>query len=457
MEEEFIVKVIVVGSSHGGFEAVRELLATRPDVEIQWYEKGDFVSFLSCGMQLYLEGVVKDVNNVRYATAEGMRATGVHGFVRQEVARISPDKHEVHVKNLADGTEPDESYDKLILSAGAVPVELPVPGNDLDNVYYMRGRDWAMKLKRATVEPTIKNVVVIGSGYIGIEAAEVFAKAGKNVTVIDILPRLLSVYLDKEFTSVLTKEMAENGVHAASGETVKEIVGKDGKVAKVVTDQAEYPAELVVEAVGVRPNTKWLADTLELNSNGTIKTDEYQRTSQPDIFAVGDATKIKFAPTDKPAQIALATNGRRQGRYAVKNLTDAKYPTPAVSGSSALSVFDYHFASTGIKEGTADKFGMTTQSVYVEDTYRPPFVPADQNPKVQFKLTFDPTDGRILGAQIMSKADVTANINVISLAIQQKLTVDDLAYADFFFQPGFDRPWNIINVAAQKAQRELAK
>ena len=263
MEEEFIVKVIVVGSSHGGFEAVRELLATQPDAEIQWYEKGDFVSFLSCGMQLYLEGVVKDVNNVRYATAEGMRAKGVHVFVRQEVASISPDKHEVHVKNLADGTERDESYDKLILSAGAVPVELPVPGNDLDNVYYMRGRDWAMKLKRATVEPTIKNVVVIGSGYIGIEAAEVFAKAGKNVTVIDILPRLLSVYLDKEFTSVLTKEMAENGVHAASGETVKEIVGKDGKVAKVVTDQAEYPAELVVEAVSVRPNTKWLADTLE--------------------------------------------------------------------------------------------------------------------------------------------------------------------------------------------------
>ncbi len=213
----------------------------------------------------------------------------------------------------------------------------------------------------------------------------------------------------------------------------------------------------MVEAVGVRPNTKWLAGTLDLYDNGLVKTDEYQRTSQPDIFAVGDATKINFAPTGKPAPIALATNARRQGRYAVKNLEEATQPTQAVSGSSALSVFDYHFASTGIKEGTAGKFGLETQSVYVEDTQRPPFVSEDQNPKVQFKLTFDPKDGRVLGAQIMSKADVTANINVISLAIQAKLTVNDLAYADFFFQPGFDRPWNIINVAAQKAQRELQK
>ena len=181
------MKVIVVGSSHGGYETVRGILAEQPDTEIQWYEKGDFLSFLSCGMQLYLEGVVKDVNSVRYATPEGMRAQGVHVFTRQEITQVDAAKHQVTVHDLAHDTTRTESYDKLVLSVGAVPVNLPVPGNDLKNVYAMRGRDWAVKLKAKTVDPTVQNVVVIGAGYIGVEAAEVFAKAGKHVTLIDMI------------------------------------------------------------------------------------------------------------------------------------------------------------------------------------------------------------------------------------------------------------------------------
>ncbi|MBA1435089.1 FAD-dependent oxidoreductase [Bombilactobacillus bombi] len=449
------MKVIVVGSSHGGFEAVQELLQDYPQAEIQWYEKGDFISFLSCGMQLYLEGIVKDVNSVRYATKSKMEQQGVHVFVQQEVTAIKPQDHQVDIHNLVDDTTRTEAYDKLIISPGAIPAQLPVPGKDLDNIYFMRGRDWAIKLKRASVEPDIKNVVVIGSGYIGIEAAEVFAKAGKNVTIIDILPRILGTYLDKEFTDILEHDLKQRKITLALGQNVQKFVGQNQKVQQVITDQGSYDADLVIEAAGIKPNTEWLADVLELNPDKTIKTDAYQRTSQPDIFAVGDATWVTFAPTGKPAKIALATNSRRQGRYAVKNLEKAQYPTPGVSGSSALSVFDYHFASTGIKDATAKNYQTEVASIYLEDNYRPAFVPQTHNAKVQFKLTYSPKDGRVLGAQIMSTVDVTANINAISLAIQQHLTVADLAYTDFFFQPGYDRPWNIINVAAQKAQRQL--
>ena len=451
------MKIIVVGSSHGGFETVQESLLDYPDATIQWYEQGDFLSFLSCGMQLYLEGTVKNVDDVSYATPEGMRAKGVEVNLQQAITAINADQHTVQVKDLKNNTTREESYDKLVLSVGAVPFELPVPGRDLENVYAMRGRDWAIKLKAKTVDPTVKNVVVIGSGYIGIEAAEAFAKAGKHVTVVDVLPRLLSLYLDQEFTDQLTAEMQAHNIYPAVGQGVKEYVGVDGKLTKVVTDQAEYDADLVIEAAGIRPNTGWLKDTLQLDRSGRIEINEFLQTSQPDIFAVGDATVVKYAPTGKEMPIALATNARRQGRYAAKNLVTANQPVPAVSGSSALSVFDYHFASTGIKEGTADKMGVKTQSVLVSETYRPHFVPEAENPVVDFKLTFDPETRRVLGAQIMSKADVTANINAISLAIQGKITIDDLAYADFFFQPGFDRPWNIMNVAAQKAQRLLDK
>lgn len=452
------MKVIVVGSSHGGYESVRGILAEQPDTEIQWYEKGDFISFLSCGMQLYLEGVVKDVNSVRYATAKGMRAKGVNVFVHQEVTSVNPDAHTVTVHNLDDDSTRQEKYDKLILSAGAVPASIPVSGSDLENVYAMRGRDWAIKLKAKTVDPDVQNVTVIGAGYIGIEAAEVFSKAGKHVTLIDILPRPLALYLDQEFTDILANTLTDHNIYLATGQTVKEFTGTDGKVTTVKTDQAEYPSDLVIETAGIKPNTNWLKDTLDLTDKGLVKVDDHLQTSQPDIYAVGDSTKVPFAPTGKPLQIALATNARRQGRIAAKNVLGHDMKMPAVSGSSALSVFDYHFASTGLKEGTSATNGVKTQSVFVTDTTQPPFVPdAAGNQPVYFKLTFDPKNHQILGAQIMSKRDVTANINSISLAIQGKMTLDDLAYADFFFQPGFDRPWNIMNVAAQQALQKLAQ
>ncbi|AKP66301.1 FAD-dependent oxidoreductase [Companilactobacillus ginsenosidimutans] len=451
------MKVIVVGSSHGGYETVEGLLKKNPDTEIQWYEKGDFLSFLSCGMQLYLEGKVKKVNSVSYATPEEMEKKGVSVFLQQEITEIDPDKHEVTVVNQIDNSSRTEKYDKLVLSAGAVPTQIPVEGSDLQNIYAMRGRDWAIRLKARTVDPTINNVVVIGSGYIGNEATEVFAKAGMNVTVIDILPRVLGTYLDPEFTDILAKNMQDHGVNLAVGESVKKFIGKDGKVAQVETDKGTYDADLVVEAAGIRPNTKWLRGILQLNDDGTISTDDYMQTSQKDIFAVGDATHIKFLPTDGEAHISLATNARRQGRIAALNIEKPTRKFPGISGSSALTVFDYKFASTGIKDATAEAYKANVKSVFVTDLYRPKFVPEAENTTVYFKLTYNAENHQIVGAQIMSKADVTANINAISVAIQAKLTIEDLEYADFFFQPGFDRPWNIINVAAQKAVEEENK
>ena len=458
-------KVIVVGSSHGGYEAVQQLLLDAPDTEIQWYEKGNFLSFLSCGMQLYLEGVVKDVNSVRYATEEGERAKGVHVFVQQEITAVDTAAHSVHVVDHATGSERDETYDKLILSPGAVPASLPVPGRDLGNIYAMRGRDWAIKLKAATVDPSINDVVIIGAGYIGIEAAEVFAKAGKHVTIIDVLPRVLATYLDPEFTDILTDTLKEHGITPAAGQRVQRFEGRSqasssntapaNNVARVVTDQATYPADLVIESAGIRANTGWLKGVVDLDDHGMITVDEHQSTSAPDVYAVGDATLVTFAPTGSKAYIALATNARRQGRIAARNALGESVAFTPVSGSSALSVFEYKFASTGIKESTAARYGIDTKSVLVKDSYRPPFVPNPAgNAPVLFKLTYAPDDGRVLGAQIMSTQDATANINAISLAIQQHATVDDLAYTDFFFQPGFDRPWNVINVAAQQASRD---
>ena len=403
---------------------------------------------------MYLEGVVKDVNSIRYMTAEEMERRGVRVFTNTEITKVIPDKHEVEVLDHVSGETRTEAYDKLILSPGANPFILPVPGHDLKNIETMRGRQDTIDLKLHSVDPDIQNVVVVGGGYIGIEAAEAFAKAGKKVTLVDIITRPLGVYLDKEFTDILEKEMTDNGMTLAMEEKVVEFVGEDGKVSKVVTDKGEYPAEMVVMSAGVRPNTAWLKDALDMHPNGMIKTDDYMRTSAEDVFAVGDATLIQYNPGQTSVNIALATNARRQGRYAVKNLEEAKYPFPGVQGSSALRVFDYKFASTGLNDQMADRLKIKTKSVLLDQETLMDFVPADMKERMLFKLVYDPETHAILGAQIMSKKDLTANINAISIAIQTKFTIEQLAYADFFFQPEFDTPWNLLNMAGLKALQQ---
>lgn len=400
---------------------------------------------------MYLEGVVKDVNSIRYMTAEEMEKRGVRVFTNTEITKVMPDQHEVEVLDHVSGETRKESYDKLILSPGANPFILPVPGHELENIETMRGRQDTIDLKLHSVDPDIQNVVVVGGGYIGIEAAEAFAMAGKNVTVVDIITRPLGVYLDQDFTDILEKEMTENGMHLAMEEKVVEFIGDAGKVTKVVTDKGEYPAELVVMSAGVRPNTAWLKDAVEMHPNGMIKTDEYMRTSAEDVFAVGDATLIKYNPGNTEVNIALATNARRQGRYAVKNLVEANNPFPGVQGSSALRVFDYKFASTGLNDQMADRLKIETKSVLLDQDTLMDFIPADRKERMLFKLVYDPATHEILGGQIMSKEDLTANINAISIAIQTKFTIEQLAYADFFFQPEFDTPWNLLNMAGLKA------
>ncbi len=379
-----------------------------------------------------------------------MEKRGVRVYVNQEITKLEADKHQVVVLDHVTGQERVETYDKLILSPGANPFILPVPGKELANIETMRGRQDTIDLKMKSVDPEIENVVVIGVGYIGIEAAESFAKAGKKVTLVDIIERPLGVYLDKPFTDVLEKEMTDNGITLAMGESVVSFTG-DERVRTVITDKGEYPADLVVMSAGVRPNTAWLKDALELLPNGMIKTDEYMRTSEEDVFAVGDATLIQYNPGDTAVNISLATNARRQGRFAAKNLLAANYPFPGVQGSSALRVFDYKFASTGLNDQMAARLNINIRSVYLDQETLMDFVPAYMKERVMFKLVYDPETRVILGAQIMSKQDLTANINAISIAIQTKYTIDQLAYADMFFQPEFDTPWNLLNLAGLKA------
>ncbi|WP_195640052.1 FAD-dependent oxidoreductase [Enterococcus durans] len=450
-------KVIIVGASHGGHQSILELLSRYgEDVDITLFEAGDYVSFMSCGMELYLEDQVTDVNDVRNFRPENFPQSNVHILNNHQVTAINADKKTVSVVRSSDDQTKDYAYDKLILSSGVTPNSLPVPGTDLENVYLMRGYDWATKIKAKLTDPNVKKVAVIGAGYIGIEAAEAFCKAGKEVTLLDVIDRPLGTYLDKEMTDILEDHLKEKGINVVTGAKINAFTG-EGQVAAIQTEQAEIATDLVIQAAGVKANTEWLKGVVDLDERGWIITDEYLQTNLPDVYAVGDATLAYSVPARTKMPIALATVARREARYIVQHLFEKvpNKPFGGVVGSSALSVFDYHFAASGLNSFTASKAGVAIRSSYYEDTLRPKYVPEKfGNPKVSVQLFFDPMIHQILGGAVLSTYDVTAQGNVLALAIQQKLTIEDLAEADFFFQPGFDRQWSVLNLAAQQALGE---
>lgn len=444
-------KVVIVGASHGGHESAIELLDKYDDVDVTVYEAADFISFMSCGMQLYLEDKVTDRDDVRNFRAEDIEKRGGQVYASHLVTAINPDKHTVTVKDLNTDISQEVHYDKLILSSGVTPQTLPVPGSDLGNIYLMRGRDWAMQLKDAAADPTIKNVAVIGAGYIGTEASEVFAKAGKHVTLMDVIGHPLETYLNQKFTHILEPIFKE---HMDLKMGVK-ILGFEGdkKVTKVKTDSGDVDADLVVIAAGVKPATDWLKGVIDLDERGFIKTDPYLRTNHEDVMAIGDAIKPLSIPANQKMPIALATTARREAQYIVNNIFDKKPARPfkGVVGASALSFFDYKFATAGLNEFSAKKLGLEHAESYYEDSMRPAYVPEANNPKVYVSLTFNPLTHQILGGAVLSKYDITAQGNVLALAISHKMTLEDLAEQDFFFQPGFDRQWSLLNLAAQHA------
>lgn len=450
------MKVVVVGCTHAGTAAVKTILNDNPDFEVVVYERNDNISFLSCGIALYVGGVVKDPQGLFYSNPEELASMGAKVHMEHDVTNIDLNAKTLTIKDLKTGEEKTDSYDKLVLTTGSWPILPPFEGFDLDNVLLCKNYNQAKEI--FTRKTDAQKVVVIGGGYIGIELVEAFGLEGKDVTLIDGLDRILNKYLDAEFTNVLEQDLRDRGITVQLNEMVKGFEGENGKVTKVVTDKGAYEADMVIVCVGFRPNNDLVKDQLETLPNGAIIVDNYMKTSHPDVFAAGDSCAVNYNPNGGHAYIPLATNAVRMGALVGKNINGDKVAYRGTQSTSGLHLFGWNIGSTGVNEGSAKHFGLDVRAVYVEDNYRPEFMPT--NEKLYMKLVYEVGTKRIVGGQIMSKYDCTASANTLSLAVQNKMTIDDLAYVDFFFQPVFDRPWNYLNILAQAAveqERKLAE
>lgn len=443
------MKVAVIGCTHAGTAAVKEL-ASQQDVEITVYERNDNVSFLSCGIALHVGGVVKHAESLFYSSPSELAELGAEMRLKHDVLEIDSERQTIVAKNLMTGEVVHDTYDKLIMTTGSWPIIPMLPGIELNQIELCKNYHHAQTIIEKATDA--ERITVVGAGYIGAELVEAFEAYGKDVTFIDSADRILNKYLDRSFTDVIERELTDRGIRLELGQTVQSFKGENGAVTHVVTDKGTFETDLVILCVGFRPSTELLKGQVDMLPNGAIIVDDYMRTSNPNIFAAGDSCAVYYNPARTHAYIPLATNAVRMGTLIGKNLRAPKIRYQGTQGTSGLRLYDLNIASTGLTEEAAPLFGLEVSSTTVTDAYRPEFMPTAED--VQLKLVFETATHRVVGAQVISKVDLTQAMNTLSVAIQNDMTLEELAFVDFFFQPHYNKPWNLLNQAALQAMNE---
>ncbi|MTV81988.1 FAD-dependent oxidoreductase [Secundilactobacillus folii] len=446
------MKVAVIGCTHAGTFATKQILAENPDAEVTVYERNDVISFLSCGIALYLGGEVKDPQGLFYSSPDELSGLGAKVLMRHDVKSIDNQAHTITVEDLDSHETTTTSYDKLVMTTGSWPVIPSIPGIKSDRVLLCK--NWAHAQALFNRAKDSKRIAVIGAGYIGAELAEAYSLKNHDVTLIDAQDRVMPKYFDAAFTDKVEDEYTKHGVALALSQKVQSFETTDDAVT-IHTDKESVTVDLAILCIGFKPNTILLEGKVDMAANGAILTNDYMQSSDPDIFAAGDSAAVHYNPTGKNAYIPLATNAVRQGILVGKNLVKPTVKYMGTQSTSGLSLYGISLCSTGLTYEAAQEQGINAQQVIITDNYRPEFMPTTL--PVTMSLVFNPETREILGGALMSKYDISQSANLLSVCIQNHNTIDDLAMVDMLFQPNFDRPFNYLNILGQAAQQKLAE
>ena len=439
------MRVIIIGGVAAGMSAAAKLKRMQPEYEVVVYEKTDVVSFGACGLPYFVGGFFDDVNNMIARPAEKFRESGIDLNIFHEVIDVDTEAKKLTVKNLTTGEEFVDTYDKLMIASGASSIIPPIKNVNIENVSTLKSMSDGIKVKELMNKEEIKNVAIIGAGFIGLEAVEAAKKLGKNVVVFQLEDRILPQVFDKEVTDILEEEIRKHDVDLRLEEIVGELVGET-KVEKVITNKGEYDADLVIVATGVRPNTSFLKNTnINMLPNGAIIVDEFGKTSVEDVYSAGDCATIQNIVTGQDSYVPLATGANKLGRIVGENLAGANNTFQGSLGSSCIKVMDMEAASTGLTETQASRLGIEVKTKFISDFNQTNYYPGRD--KMYVKLVYDANTKVILGGQVAGYKDAVQRANVIAACVFGKLTTNQLGMLDLCYAPPFARTWDILNVA----------
>ena len=440
------MKVVIVGGVAGGATAAARLRRLDEGAEIVILERSGYVSYANCGLPYYIGGTIQDKGALTLQTPESFRARfNIDVRVRHEVLSLQPQAHTVTVRRLDDGTEYTESYDKLILSPGAKAIRPPLPGIDLEGIFTLRTVEDTLRIREFLEHHQPKSAVVVGGGFIGLEMAENLIHAGVHTTLIQLDDQVL-LPLDKDMAGEVHSYLRGQGLDLRLGTAVAGFRRQGSQLETLIGDQPPVAADLVILAIGVAPESQLARQAgLTLGQKGAIVVDAHMRTSQPDIYAVGDAVELTHAVTGQKALVALAGPANRQGRVAADHICGLGQSYAGAQGSSILKLFDMTAAATGLNEKAAQAAGVAYDKAVTYSASHATYYPGAQN--MTIKTLFDPQTGRILGAEIVGFDGVDKRIDVMAAAIRAGLTAQQLTQLDLAYAPPYSSAKDPVNMA----------
>jgi NADPH-dependent 2,4-dienoyl-CoA reductase/sulfur reductase-like enzyme/rhodanese-related sulfurtransferase len=465
------MKVIIVGGVAGGASCAARLRRLDETAEIMMVERGPYVSYANCGLPYHISGVIEREASLLVASEQTFREVfRIDVRTSCEAVSVSPKNKTVQLRDVATGTVTPESYDRLVLSPGAPSLRPPLTGIDLPGIFQVRTvpdvrtiREW---IEHGTeflagmynysgmqfVKPP-RRAVVIGGGFIGLEVAENLVHAGFDVTLLEMLDQVLAP-LDNEFARLVEEHLKRHGVHLALGDGVAGFTQRDGGALEVETKSGKtYPADIVIVALGVRPDTALARSAdLEIGERGGIRVDEHMRTSDPDIFAVGDAVEVKDVVTGQWSLMALAGLANRQGRIAADVIAGRASRFRGAQGTAIIGLFGGAAAWTGASEKTLRRIGEDDyEKVYLFPNSHAGYYPGAK--MIGLKVLFRKSDGRLLGAQAIGEDGpaVDKRISALAVALQMGATVYDLEEAELCYAPQFGSAKDAVNFAGMVA------
>ena len=446
-------RILIVGGVAGGASAAARLRRNSEEDEIIMFEKGPHVSFSNCALPYHLSGTIQSANRLVLMSPEKFKSQyNIEARVSSEVLSIDRKNKEVEVKNLLTNEVYREKYDKLILSPGARPIVPNIKGIENVKIFTIRNVVDIDKLNRFIQEIEGKDVAVIGGGYIGVEAAENLIEGGYNTSLIEAMPQILKPF-DYDMVQILHKEMVDHGVNLV----VDDKVISFEKDTIVLESGKKIKANAVVMAIGITPEIELAKSAgLEIGETGAIKVDSNYKTSDEDIYAVGDAIEVYNALTHSNTKLSLAGPAQKAARSVADNINGKVTINKGYIGSSAIKVFDYNAASTGLNESLIQVLGMNIKYDIVRISTNDKVGIMPNSAPLHFKLLFEVPTGKVLGAQAIGKGDAVKRIDVIATAIKFGATVEDLKDLELCYAPPFGTAKDVVNYAGYVASNLLS-
>ncbi|MFF0758618.1 FAD-dependent oxidoreductase [Streptomyces sp. NPDC003737] len=446
-------RLVVIGGDAAGMSAASQArrLRTPDELEIVAFERGHFSSFSACGIPYWVGGDVATRDELIARTPEEHAARGIDLRMRTEVTEIDVAGRRVRTRAVDSGAEAWTSYDKLVIATGARPIRPDLPGIDAPGVHGVQTLDDGQALLDSLAATRGRSAVVVGAGYIGVEMAEALVNRGYEVTVVNRGKEPMTT-LDPDMGRLVHEAMEGLGIRMVDDAAVTKILtGDDGRVRAVGTESAEYPADVVVLGIGVRPETGLArAAGLPLGEHGGLLTDLSMRVrGHENIWAGGDCVEVMDLVSGRERHIALGTHANKHGQVIGTNVGGGYATFPGVVGTAVSKVCDLEIARTGLREKDARRAGLQYVTVTIESTSRAGYYPNAASMKV--KMLAERRTGRLLGVQIVGREGAAKRVDIAAVALTARMTVEEMTALDLGYAPPFSPVWDPVLVAARKA------